>query len=77
MERDGLKIQAVWKQAAFRASYKVRIKSYNTAEFEDEEADLSDINVIGRVFWWSVLDWKQHRKQLQTTINTWRQLKLT
>ena len=40
---------------AFRASYKVRIKSYNTAEFEDEKADLSDINVIGRVFWWSVL----------------------
>lgn len=35
---------------------KVRIKSYNTAEFDDEEADLSEISVIGRVFWWSVLD---------------------
>lgn len=35
---------------------KIRIKSYNTAEFDDEEADLSEISVIGRVFWWSVLD---------------------
>lgn len=35
---------------------RVRIKSYNTAEFEDEEASLEDIAVIGRVFWWSVLD---------------------
>lgn len=35
---------------------KIRIKSYNIAEFDDEEADLSDITIIGRVFWWSVLD---------------------
>lgn len=35
---------------------KVRIKSYNTAEFDYEEADLSEITIIGRVFWWSVLD---------------------
>ena len=35
---------------------KIRIHSYNEDEHPDEEVDASDIQVIGRVFWWSVLD---------------------
>lgn len=34
---------------------KVRIRSYNQAEYPDEEANLDDLSVIGRVFWWSVM----------------------
>ena len=34
---------------------KVRIRSYNQAEYPDEEARLDDLSVIGRVFWWSVI----------------------
>lgn len=34
---------------------KVRIRSYNQAEYPDEEASLDDLSVIGRVFWWSVM----------------------
>ncbi|MEI2574187.1 S24 family peptidase, partial [Pseudomonas aeruginosa] len=33
----------------------VRIKSYNP-EYKDETASLDSLTVIGRVFWWSVLD---------------------
>lgn len=33
----------------------VRIRSANSAEFADEEITLSDMEIIGRVFWWSVL----------------------
>ncbi|OAM16999.1 hypothetical protein A7P85_04330 [Eikenella corrodens] len=35
---------------------RIRIHSYNEDEHPDEEVDASDIQVIGRVFWWSVLD---------------------
>ena len=35
---------------------KIRIHSYNEEEHPDEEVDAADIQVIGRVFWWSVLD---------------------
>lgn len=31
------------------------IKSYNAEEYPDETASLSNVEVIGRVFWWSVL----------------------
>lgn len=34
----------------------VRIRSYNSEEHPDEERSLDDIAVIGRVFWWSVID---------------------
>lgn len=34
---------------------KIRIKSYNASEWPDEEVDASEIVVIGRVFWWSVM----------------------
>nr|DAO85979.1 MAG TPA: Repressor protein CI [Caudoviricetes sp.] len=35
---------------------RIRIHSYNEDEHPDEEVDASDIQIIGRVFWWSVLD---------------------
>lgn len=35
---------------------RIRIHSYNEDEHPDEEIDASDIQIIGRVFWWSVLD---------------------
>ena len=34
---------------------KIRIKSYNSVEWPDEEVSADDVVVIGRVFWWSVL----------------------
>ena len=34
---------------------KIRIKSYNSEAYPDEEADADEINIIGRVFWWSVI----------------------
>ena len=34
---------------------KIRIKSYNSEAYPDEEADADEMNIIGRVFWWSVL----------------------
>lgn len=33
----------------------VVIRSYNDEEYPDETAHLSEITIIGRVFWWSVL----------------------
>ena len=59
--RDG-KIYAFRHGDLFRVKYlsrlpggRVKIKSHNSA-YDDEEAGLEDIEVIGRVFWWSVLD---------------------
>lgn len=59
--RDG-KIYAFRHGDLFRVKYlsrlpggRVKIKSHNPA-YDDEEAELEDIEVIGRVFWWSVLD---------------------
>ena len=34
----------------------VRIRSYNHEEYPDEIVDIDDIHIIGRVFWWSVID---------------------
>ncbi|EFA28935.1 prophage LambdaSo, transcriptional regulator, Cro/CI family, partial [Haemophilus influenzae HK1212] len=33
----------------------VKIRSYNTEEHPDEIAELQDISVLGKVFWYSVL----------------------
>ena len=59
--RDG-KIYAFRHGDLFRVKYlsrlpggRVKIKSHNPA-YDDEEAGLEDIEVIGRVFWWSVWD---------------------
>ncbi|MFO9750587.1 S24 family peptidase [Providencia pseudovermicola] len=35
---------------------KVIIRSYNKIDYPDEEAKISDIEIIGRVFWWAVMD---------------------
>lgn len=35
---------------------KVRIYSYNQAEYGDETANIEDLEIIGHVFWWSILD---------------------
>lgn len=36
---------------------KVSLRSYNSQEHPDEEHLLSEIEIIGRMFWWSVLDY--------------------
>lgn len=33
----------------------IKIRSYNTDEYDDEIADLDEVSVIGKVFWYSVL----------------------
>ncbi|HCT3344526.1 TPA: helix-turn-helix transcriptional regulator [Citrobacter koseri] len=35
----------------------ISIRSYNSAEYPSEDKNLGDIEIIGRVFWWSVLDY--------------------
>lgn len=35
----------------------VSIRSYNNAEHPVEEKSLSEVDIIGRVFWWAVLDY--------------------
>lgn len=59
---DG-KIYAFQHDDLFRVKYlyrlpggRIRIHSENTAEYPDEEAAAENIRIIGRVFWWSVLD---------------------
>lgn len=60
--KDG-KIYAFQHDDSFRVKYlyrlpkgKVRIRSENEETYEDEIVDGEEIRVIGRVFWWSVLD---------------------
>lgn len=36
---------------------RISLRSYNKEEHPDEEKNFSDIGIIGRVFWWSVLDY--------------------
>ncbi len=36
---------------------KVSIRSFNSLEYPQEEKNLSDIEIIGRIFWWSVVDY--------------------
>ncbi|MBI0554515.1 helix-turn-helix transcriptional regulator [Pectobacterium parmentieri] len=35
----------------------ISIRSYNSVEHPTEEKPLNDIEIIGRVFWWSVIDY--------------------
>ena len=60
--RDG-KIYAFAQDGMFRVKYLIRqpgnsvlIRSHNSGFYPDETAPLDSLNVIGRVFWWSVLD---------------------
>lgn len=34
---------------------KIRLSSFNQVEYPDEIADTSEVRILGRVFWWSVL----------------------
>jgi len=60
--RDG-KMYAIDQDGLYRVKVlyalpgrKVRVRSYNE-EYSDEEVSLDELDVIGRVFWWSVLDY--------------------
>lgn len=60
--RDG-KMYAIGQGGLYRVKVlyalpgrKVRVRSYNE-EYSDEEVALDDLDIIGRVFWWSVLDY--------------------
>ncbi|WP_099123553.1 XRE family transcriptional regulator [Xenorhabdus sp. KK7.4] len=53
IEQDGLKrLKCLYR----RPSGKILIRSYNRDEYEDEIADESQVNIIGKMFWYSVLD---------------------
>ncbi|MGV4048774.1 XRE family transcriptional regulator [Citrobacter freundii] len=36
---------------------RLSIRSFNSAEYSPEDKPLNDIEIIGRVFWWSVIDY--------------------
>ncbi|WP_227732349.1 XRE family transcriptional regulator [Yersinia proxima] len=36
---------------------RISVRSYNKSEYPDEEKDLKDIEIVGRVFWWSEIDY--------------------
>lgn len=36
---------------------KVSVRSYNKVDHPDEEKSLNDIEIVGRVFWWSEIDY--------------------
>lgn len=36
---------------------KVSVRSYNKTDHPDEEKSLNDIEIVGRVFWWSEIDY--------------------
>lgn len=52
INHDGLLRIKILKK---RPGNKILIQSYNSIEYEDEEANLEEIIIIGKVFWWSVL----------------------
>jgi len=43
------------KQLYRKPGGKLIIRSYNNAAYPDEESDVSDVEIIGRLFWYSVL----------------------
>ncbi len=53
IEQDGLKrLKCLYR----RPKGKILIRSYNRDEYEDEIADENQVNIIGKMFWYSVLD---------------------
>lgn len=45
----------LWLKVCFqRPGRKIRLRSYN-ADWEDEDVLASDVVILGRVFWWSVI----------------------
>lgn len=54
IDQDGLKrLKMLYR----RPGGKLIIRSYNRDEYEDEEADEDSVTIIGRMFWYSVLDY--------------------
>ncbi|CDG21033.1 Repressor protein CI [Xenorhabdus poinarii G6] len=54
IEQDGLKrLKCIYR----RPKGKLLIRSYNRDEYEDEVADEDQVSIIGRMFWYSVLDY--------------------
>lgn len=53
INQDGLKRIKLLHQTT---ANKVIIRSYNKIDYPDEEAKISDVEIIGRVFWWAVMD---------------------
>ncbi|WP_339959390.1 helix-turn-helix transcriptional regulator [Photorhabdus hainanensis] len=54
IEQDGLKrLKCLYR----RPRGKLLIRSYNRDEYEDEFADEDQVNIIGKMFWYSVLDY--------------------
>lgn len=43
------------KQLYRKPGGKLIIRSYNNDSYPDEEADIDDVEIIGRLFWYSVL----------------------
>ncbi|MBD2785407.1 helix-turn-helix transcriptional regulator [Xenorhabdus sp. DI] len=54
IEQDGLKRLKILHR---RPKGKLLIRSYNREEYEDEVADESSVNIIGKMFWYSVIDY--------------------
>lgn len=52
INHDGLLRTKILKK---RPGNRILIQSYNSEEYPDEEVDMAEISVIGRIFWWSVL----------------------
>lgn len=44
------------KRAYRLPNKQLRLSSFNQAEYSDETVDQKDIRILGRVFWWSVLN---------------------
>ncbi len=54
IEQDGLKrLKCLYR----RPRGKLLIRSYNRDEYEDEVADEDQVSIIGKMFWYSVLDY--------------------
>ncbi|ETS31122.1 hypothetical protein BB987_09430 [Photorhabdus temperata] len=54
IEQDGLKrLKCLYR----RPKGKILIRSYNRDEYEDEVTDEDQVLIIGRMFWYSVLDY--------------------
>ncbi|EKN4720290.1 TPA: XRE family transcriptional regulator [Yersinia enterocolitica] len=54
INQDGLKrLKLLYRMPGNKLS----IRSFNKAEHPDEDADGETVEIIGRVFWWSVLDY--------------------
>lgn len=54
IDQDGLKrLKMLYR----KPGGKLIIRSYNREEYDDEEADENSVMIIGRMFWYSVLDY--------------------